>query len=145
MACDMPDSCKFPSLDICQKRFLWTHKEVDLAPHPVVGLLLRVGDTEKFPHALNFEGFDSFFRVSKLEDGSGEAVVACDMPEPCKFLSLDSCQKRFLRTHKEVDPALYLVAAWLLGWSSEGFHCTTVGCLMTNHLSLNSTQFTLFG
>ena len=28
-----------------------------------------------------------------LEDGSGEAVVACDMPEPCKFPSLDSCQK----------------------------------------------------
>ena len=30
-----------------------------------------------------------------LEDGFGEAVVACDMPEPCKFLSLDRCQKRF--------------------------------------------------
>ena len=27
-----------------------------------------------------------------LKDVSGEAVVACDMPEPCKFLSLnDSC------------------------------------------------------
>ena len=24
---------------------------------------------------------------------NGEAVVACDMPEPCKFPSLDSCQK----------------------------------------------------
>ena len=31
-ACDMPDSCEFPSLDGCQKRFLWTHKEVDPAP-----------------------------------------------------------------------------------------------------------------
>ena len=29
-------------------------------------------------------------------NGFGEAVVACDMPEPCKFLFLDSCQKRFL-------------------------------------------------
>ena len=38
-----------------------------------------------------------------LKDGFGEAVVACDMPEPCKFPSLDSCQKRFLWTHKEVD------------------------------------------
>ena len=75
VACDMPRPCKFLSLDICQKRFLWTHKEVDLAPHPVVGLLLRVGDTEKFPHALNFEGFDSFFRVSKLEDGSDRRLV----------------------------------------------------------------------
>ena len=32
-------------------------------------------------------------------DGLGEAVVACDMPEPCKFPSLDNCQKRFLWTH----------------------------------------------
>ena len=31
-----------------------------------------------------------------LKDGFGEAVVACDMPEPCKFPSLDSCQERFL-------------------------------------------------
>ena len=34
-----------------------------------------------------------------LKDGFGEAVVECDVPEPCKFPSLDSCQKRFL-----VDP-----------------------------------------
>ena len=26
-----------------------------------------------------------------LEDGFGEAVVACDMPKPCKFPSFDSC------------------------------------------------------
>ena len=25
-----------------------------------------------------------------LKDGFGKVVVACDMPEPCKFLSLDS-------------------------------------------------------
>ena len=31
-----------------------------------------------------------------LKNGFGEAVVACDMPEPCKFLSLKSCQKRLL-------------------------------------------------
>ena len=29
--------------------------EVDLVPHLVVGLVLQVGDTEKFPHALVFE------------------------------------------------------------------------------------------
>ena len=31
-----------------------------------------------------------------LNDGFGEAVVAYDMPEPCKFLSLDNCQKSVL-------------------------------------------------
>ena len=61
MACDMPEPCKFPSLDSCQKRFLWTHKEVDLAPHPVVGLVLQVEDAEKFPQALSFESLDPFF------------------------------------------------------------------------------------
>ena len=40
MACDMPEPCKFLSLDSCQKRFLWTHTEVDLGPHPVAGLVL---------------------------------------------------------------------------------------------------------
>ena len=45
LACDMPEPCKFSSLDSCQERSLWTHKEVDLAPHLVVGLLLQVGDT----------------------------------------------------------------------------------------------------
>ena len=44
VACDMPERCKFPSLHSCQKRLLWTHKEVDLALHSVVGLVLQVGD-----------------------------------------------------------------------------------------------------
>ena len=48
MACDMPGPCKFLSLDSCQRRFLWIHKEVGIAPHPVVGLMLQVGDREKF-------------------------------------------------------------------------------------------------
>ena len=30
---DMSDPIEFPSLDNCQKRFLWAHKEVHLAPH----------------------------------------------------------------------------------------------------------------
>ena len=60
MACDMPEPCKFPSLDSCQKRFLWTHKEVDLAPQPVIFLVLQVGDVKKFPQALGFESLDSF-------------------------------------------------------------------------------------
>ena len=48
------------SFDSCQKRFLCTHKEVDLALHPVVGLMLQIGDTEKFPQTLGFEGLDPF-------------------------------------------------------------------------------------
>ena len=57
VACDMPEPCKFPSPDSCQKRFLWTHKEVDHAhaPHPVVGLVLKVEDAKTFSRALDFE------------------------------------------------------------------------------------------
>ena len=61
VACDMPELCKFPFLDSCQMRFMWTYKEVDLAPHPVVGLVLQVGDTEKFPQALGLGSLDPFF------------------------------------------------------------------------------------
>ena len=59
MACDTPDPCKFPSLDDCQKRFLWTHKEVDLAAHLFAGLVLQ-GDVETFPQALGLESLDPF-------------------------------------------------------------------------------------
>ena len=65
MAHDMPEPCQFPSLDNYQKRSLWTHKEVDLAPHPVVGLVLQVGDAEKFPQALCLDSLNPFLRVSK--------------------------------------------------------------------------------
>ena len=65
MACDIFKPCKFPSLDSCQKRFLRTHKEVDLALHPVIGLVLQVGNAEKFPQALVFESLDSFFGIGK--------------------------------------------------------------------------------
>ena len=37
---------QFPSLGSCQKRFLWTHKEVDIAPHPVVGLVFQAGSAD---------------------------------------------------------------------------------------------------
>ena len=38
----MSESCEFPSLGICQKRFQWADKETDLVPHPVVGLVFQV-------------------------------------------------------------------------------------------------------
>ena len=83
MVFDTPEPCKFPSLDNCQKRFLRTHMGVDLALHPVVGLVLQVGDAEKFPHALGFESLDPLFRVSKHgpfftaieEDGGDRRLV----------------------------------------------------------------------
>ena len=49
----------------CQKRFLWTHKDVDLVPLSAIGLVLQVGDADKFPRALGLESVDPFFRVSK--------------------------------------------------------------------------------
>ena len=62
VACDKPEPCKFPSLDNCQRRLLWTHKEVDHPPHPVIGLVLQVRIAKKFPQALGFEILDPFFQ-----------------------------------------------------------------------------------
>ena len=67
MAFDMPESRTFSPHDSCQKRFLWTHKEVDLVLHSVVGFVLQVGNAEKFPHGRGFENLDPFFRVSKQD------------------------------------------------------------------------------
>ena len=82
-----PNHCKFPSLDICQEGFQWTHKRVDLAPHPVIGLVLQRGDAEKFPQALGFESLDPFLSVSKKgpsftameEDGGDERLVQLEL------------------------------------------------------------------
>ena len=64
VACDMPEPCKFPSPDNCHKRFLWTHKEVDLASHRVVGLVLQTGSTEKLPRSVGIESLDPFVSES---------------------------------------------------------------------------------
>ena len=85
--CHMPEPCKFPFLDSYQKRFLWTHEEVDLVPHPVVGLMLQVGDTEKFPQALGFKSPGPFFRVSNQgtcftaaeKDGGDKRVIELEL------------------------------------------------------------------
>ena len=60
VARDMSEPCESPSLDSCEKRFLWVHRVVDVAPHPVVGLVFQVGDAEKFPQALGFDCLDPF-------------------------------------------------------------------------------------
>ena len=46
---------------------------------------------------------------SALRDGFREVVVARDMPDPCEYPSLDSCQKRLLWTQKKIDPFVGLV------------------------------------
>ena len=72
MACDMPEPCKFPSFDSYHKRFLWTHKEVDLAPHPVIGLVLQVGDAEGLPQAPDGQVIDSHLPGQPRTDGSAD-------------------------------------------------------------------------
>ena len=75
-----PNHASFRFLTCCQKRFLWTLNKVDLAAHPVVGLVLQVGEAEKCP---GFESLDPFFRVSKQgpcfsaveEDGGDKRLV----------------------------------------------------------------------
>ena len=52
-------------------------QQVDLGPHQVVGFVLQVGDTKKFPHALGFESLDPFFRVSK----QGPCITAVEEDE----------------------------------------------------------------
>ena len=83
----MPEPCKFPSIGSCQKSFPWTHKEVDLAPHPAFGLVLQVEDAEKFPQALGFESLGPFLGVSKQgpcfttidEDGGDKRLVQLEL------------------------------------------------------------------
>ena len=65
VARDMPEPFEIPSLDNCRRRFLWANKEVDLAPHPVVGLVLRGGDADRFPPALGLESLYPFLGVNR--------------------------------------------------------------------------------
>ena len=60
-------------------RFLWTHKEADLALHLVVGLVLQVGDTEKFPHALGF--------TAVLEGGGDKRLVELELACSGQYIS----------------------------------------------------------
>ena len=57
MARDMPEPCEFPSLDSCQKRFLWSH--IVLFPHLVVDLAIQPGDMEMFPLSIGLDNFVS--------------------------------------------------------------------------------------
>ena len=59
--------------------------------------------------------YHSIAHPSRCPEGwFGETDLACDMPKPCKFPSLDNCQKRFLQTHKKADIALHPVVGLVL-------------------------------
>ena len=53
-------------------------------------------------------------------DSVGETVSACNMPKPCEFPSLDSCQKRFLCLHKGGDRSPYPVSGLVLQVGDAG-------------------------
>ena len=64
VACDMPT---VPSLDSCRTRFLWSHKDVDLTQHSVVGwscIVRQVRDAQKFTQALGVKSLDPLFLES---------------------------------------------------------------------------------
>ena len=51
-------------------------------PHPVIGLVLQVGNVEKFPQALGFKSLDPFFSCKQgpcfkaLEENGGDKRLA---------------------------------------------------------------------
>ena len=78
----MSELCKFLFFDSCQKRSLWTHKDVDQSLHPALGFVLQAGGAEKFPQELGLESLDPFLRDSEVgpsltateEDGSDKRL-----------------------------------------------------------------------
>ena len=58
-----------------------------LTPHLVVGLVLQVADTEKYPHLLGLKSLDSFFRAIQQascftaagEDGGDKRLVELEL------------------------------------------------------------------
>ena len=92
-------------LDSCQERFLWTHKEVGFAPHPVVGLVLQVGETEKFPPALCFESLDPFFSVRK--QGSCFTTIEEDVQVDEALIFLSSFSVAFREEKRERGRYIY--------------------------------------
>ena len=85
-----PNQTSFRLLTIAKKRFLRTNKEVDLAPHPVVGLVLQVGEAEKLPQALGLESLDPFLGAGQQdpcltamdEDGDEKRLVQSELARP---------------------------------------------------------------
>ena len=105
MECDVPEPCKFPSLASCQERFLWTHKEADLAPHPVVGLVTKLPvckTRSKFPTAQSTCGAKVssllFYRCRYLSLQERESAL----PSQCRFCHSRSASRFWSHENKAV-------------------------------------------
>ena len=97
---------------------------IGLAPHPVVCLVLQVGDAEKFPQALTFKSLDYCFRVSKqgpgftvIEDGSDNRdLYSLNLLMKLKLLrrqilfSLVIAKATLMRSSAEQVPSLHRIA-----------------------------------
>ena len=124
--CDMPEPCKCPSLGSCQKRFLWTHKKVDLVPHPGIDLVLQVRDAQKCPQALDSKGLGLCFseqagsmfhrhrRMEVTRDLKSLNLLAKLMVVHCQILfSLTTAaiaEAILMQTSAEQVPSLHRVA-----------------------------------
>ena len=76
----------------------WVRSKINFLVGPQEPLLATV-KRRKLAWFWRVTRHNSLFKTilqGALKYGLGEAVVTCDMPEPCKFPSLDSSQKRFL-------------------------------------------------
>ena len=130
----MPEPCIFVFFDSCQKKFLWTHKRIDLALRPVVGLVLQVGDVEKIPQAFGFEGLDPLLRVSKegphftaiQEDGGNKRPVELMVLHHQILFSLAIvaiAEAVLMQTPAEQVPFLHRVAPRYLKLITSGRSC----------------------
>ena len=67
LARDVHEPFEFPSPTdtVARRGYQWAHKDTVLAPHPVVGRMLLVGDAERFPKALGLEISVPYLRMIK--------------------------------------------------------------------------------
>ena len=86
-----PSHASFRLLTVARRGSWGSTGKFDLAPHPVVGVVLQVEDAETFPLALGFENLDPFLRVSKpgpclraLEEDGGDNLTS--LPKLIVFL-----------------------------------------------------------
>ena len=66
MAFDMPEPCTLPSLDSCQKRFLWIHK----------GVGFKQVQEQQQQYLLVFDGSDLSFPTPNKMDITGTVLPA---------------------------------------------------------------------
>ena len=113
MACDMPEPWKFPSLDSCQKRFLWTHMDVDLALHPVAGLCSKQVIQRSF-----FMGLVSKAWILFSVSSHGPCFTAVEEDESDKRL-VELELAKLMVLHRQILFSLAIAEAILMRTSAE--------------------------